>query len=100
MAQADTSLVIAIFEQGVEPDVMPVLQELGVEHYTRIGQVGGVGLTGPRHGTAIWPGMNTLLMIALPTAQVEPLIARLHEVRDSFLVTPGMRFIVTPAQLY
>ena len=94
-----TSLVIAIVDQGVEPDTMAVLRERGIEHYTQLSDVAGVGETGPRAGNPIWPGLNTVLFMVLPTEQVQPLIDRLHQVRDSFLVTPGMKFIVTPAEI-
>jgi hypothetical protein len=94
-----TSLVIAIFDQGVEPDVMSVLPEMGIKYFTKFGDVEGSGETGRREGTPIWPGLNTVLLIVMPSEQVDPLIERLHAVRDSFPLTPGMKFIIAPVRM-
>ena len=99
MEAPETSLMIAICDQGVEPDVMPVLEAFGIKHYTKISDVSGVGETGRREGNAVWPGQNTVLLMAMPSEKVDPLIERLHAVRDSYPLTPGMRFIVVPARL-
>ena len=95
-----SKLAFVIVEEGAEPDVLRVLRELGLEHYTRFADVPGHGETGRKEGTAIFPGLNTLLLVALPGAQVEPLVRRLHEVRDSFIVTPGLKIIVTDCVMY
>jgi len=34
-------------------------------------------------------------MIVLPGEQIEPLVADLHVMRDSFPITPGLKVIVT-----
>ena len=52
-----------------------------------------------KQGTAIWPGLNTVLMIYMPAEQVAPLVEKLHEVRDSFTVTPGMKVFVVDAEM-
>jgi hypothetical protein len=96
---ADSKLVIAVFDQGTEPDVMEVLTDLGIRHYTRISNASGSGETGRREGNPIWPGLNTVLLIVMPAEQVQPTIERLHAVRDSYPITPGMRFIVTDAEI-
>ena len=96
---ADTKLVIAAFDQGTEPDVMEVLADMGIHHYTHLQDVSGSGETGRREGNPVWPGLNTMLFIVMPSDQVQPMIERLHAVRDSYPVTPGMRFIVTEAEI-
>jgi hypothetical protein len=92
-------LVICVFDQGVEPDVMEVLQALGISHWTRLGDAAGSGRMGTKLGNPIWPGLNAVLVLHIAEAKLEPLVRRLHEVRDSFPVTPGMRFIVSDATL-
>jgi hypothetical protein len=96
---AQEKLVIAVFDQGVEPDVLEVLAEQGIAHWTRISDVHGSGREGTKEGSPVWPGLNTMLLLVLTEEQVQPLVDRLHEVRDSFPVTPGMRFIVTDAAM-
>jgi hypothetical protein len=96
---AATSLVILIVDQGVEPDVLEVLQARGLEHFTRFADVSGAGETGRREGNPIWPGLNTVLFLVMENDQIQPLIDRLHEVRGSYAITPGMKFILVPAQM-
>ena len=93
-------LVIIIVESNAEPDVMGALEELGLEHYTRFGDITGHGETGRKDGTAIFPGLNTVLLVAMPAEKVEPLVEALHRVRDEFIVTPGMKIIVTDCVMY
>ncbi len=97
--QAD-KLALIIVESSAEPDVMAALEELDLKNYTRFADVPGHGETGRRDGSPIFPGLNTLLMLAIPGDKVEPMVTSLHGVRDSFIVTPGMKIIVTDCQMY
>lgn len=94
----DKKLIIAIIDEGIRDDVLEQLQARGVEHYTLQTGVEGVGETGPRHGTRIWPGRNDMFLIVVPGPDVDPLIDAMHELRDSYPITPGMRFIITEAE--
>ena len=98
MDASDTRLVIIILDQGVESDVMAVMAEMGLEHFTKFDNVSGAGETGRREGDPVWPGLNTVLFV-MPVSQVEPLVDRCHAVRDSYPITPGMKFIILPAQM-
>lgn len=92
---ADTKLVYIICDQGVEPDVMELMAKLGHQHWTRWGDCAGSGETGLREGNPVWPGLNTIIMMVMAGAAIEPLVEKLHELRDSFPITPGLKVIVT-----
>ena len=94
-----TSLVILIVDQGVEPDVMEALAESSLDHFTRFSDISGAGETGRREGDPIWPGLNTVLYLVMENAQIQPLVDKLHAIRDTYPITPGMKFIVVPAQM-
>ena len=94
-----TSLVILVVDQGVEMDVTQTMQEMGLDHFTKFSDIAGAGETGPREGNPIWPGLNTVLYIVMENEKIQPLVDRLHEIRDSYPITPGMKFIVVPAQI-
>jgi len=96
---SDKAMFIVV-ENSAEPDVMEVLAELGLPHFTRWGDVVGDGETGRREGTAIFPGLNTVLMVVLPEERVEAVVRGLHEIRDSFIIRPGMKIIVTDCVMY
>lgn len=89
-----------VIESSAEPDVMEALTELGLPYFTRWGDVAGNGETGRREGTAIFPGLNTVLLVVLPDERVEAVVHRLHEIRDSFIIRPGMKIIVTDCMMY
>ena len=92
-----TSLVILIVDSGVEMDVMEVLEEMGLDHFTRFSDIAGSGETGRREGDPIWPGLNTVLLLLMDNEKIQPLVDRCHAIRDTYPITPGMKFIVAPA---
>ncbi len=94
-----TSLVILIVDQGVEIDVMEALEEMGIDHFTRFSDIAGAGETGRREGDPIWPGLNALLLLVMENEKIQPLVDRCHAIRDSYPITPGMKFIVVPAAM-
>jgi hypothetical protein len=94
------SLLTVVFDQGVEPDVMELLERLGLDHFTKFTDVSGAGETGRHEGDPIWPGLNTMLLLYMETGRVDEFVERMHAIRDSFPVTPGMKIIVTPAIMH
>ena len=95
-----SKLAFIVVESNAEPDVMAALEELGLKHYTRFSDVPGQGETRRREGTAVFPGLNTMIMVAMPGEMVEAMVRRLHQVRDEFTITPGMKIIVTDAEMF
>jgi hypothetical protein len=94
-----TSLVILIVDGGVEPDVREALAARGLDHFTRFSDISGAGETGRREGDPIWPGLNTVFYIVMENDQIQPLVDQLHAIRATYPITPGMKFIVVPAQM-
>lgn len=93
--QANTKLVHIVCDQGVEPDVMEVLAQHGHNHFTSWTDCRGSGETGVRDGTPVWPGLNTVVLVVMDAAAVQPLVEDLHKMRDTFPMTPGLKVIVT-----
>ena len=90
-------LVYLIADEGLTDDVLSALEELDIPHSTRWSGVEGAGSTGPRQGSPIWPGLNEVFLLALAPERVQPLVDTLHAIRDSYPITPGLRFIITDA---
>ena len=93
-------LVWVIVESGIEREVSDAMSELDLHHYTRFQQIEGAGDTGHKQGNAIFPGINMVIMIAMQEDRIEPLVLRLHEIRDSYIIPPGMKVIVTDCVMY
>ena len=92
--------VTVIFESGVLLDIMRVLEEQGIRRWTRLSDAKGAGERNVHEGTAVWPRHNEVLLLVMPEEAVRPLIDRCHEVRDSFPLKPGMKFIVSDCEIY
>lgn len=93
-------LVMAVVDQALEPDVRDVFRELGIQHYTSWTNVRGSGETGIKRGTPVYPGLNTIFLVVFEEERVRAFVERMHEVRDSFPLRPGMKIIVIPAEMY
>ncbi|NPV48285.1 MAG: hypothetical protein HPY69_15170 [Armatimonadetes bacterium] len=96
-SETQTRLAFIVTEEGFEPDVMEALKQLGLNHFTRWTNCTGSGETGIREGTAVWPGLNSVIMVLMDAALVEPLWERLVAARDDFTITPGVKMFVTDA---
>ena len=93
-------LVFVMVETGAESQALEALERLGLDHYTRFEQIKGQGETGRKDGDAVFPGINTVMMIAMNGERIQALVEALHEVRDSFLIKPGLKIIVTDCVMY
>ncbi len=92
--------VIAIFDSGVLPDMMRVLAAQGITRWTRMSGVHGAGERNVHEGSAIWPGLNEIMLLVVAPEQVQPLIEACHAMRDTFPLRPGMRFIVSDCEIH
>jgi hypothetical protein len=97
VAEVPTKLAFIVCEEGFEPDVMATMKRLGLPHYTRWTDCTGSGATGIREGTAVWPGLNSVVMVLLAAEKVAALWEELQVARDSFPITPGVKMIVADA---
>ena len=93
-------LVYIIAETGADRQIRELLADMKLEHYTLFEQVKGSGETGRRDGDAIFPGINNVMMVAMDEKKIPDLVNRLHEIRDSFIIQPGMKIIVTDCVMY
>lgn len=94
MSNQAQKVMLIVVDTGMEAEVLEILQEQGLNHYTKWEDCKGSGETGIRQGTPVWPGLNSVFMVVMKPEQVEPLRALLHARRDTFTVTPGLKLIV------
>ncbi len=91
-------LLFIIIDQSIEPDVLEVFEQQGVEHWSRWADVHGSGRTGTKRGDPIWPGLNIVFLVGVSAEVVEPLVQSLHAMRDTFPLTPGLRIFSVPME--
>ena len=74
-------LLIIICESSVEAKIADLLRSLGAPGYTRFTGGTGFGKSGLREGTSVWPGLNSMILAAVPEDLVLPIHSRIDELK-------------------
>lgn len=75
-------MLMIVFREFLEQDVMKVLKELGVRAFTELPSVVGSGEDGPAFHTLALPQTNSMVLTALADDQAERVIKGLHAYRE------------------
>ena len=70
-------MLVLIFRESLEQDVLQLLEELGVKGFTEAPKLQGAGETGQTFQTFGWPGYNAMILAAMEEEQAEQVAARL-----------------------
>ena len=77
-------IVLLTYYVGLHEEVMGVLGRLGLGPYSRWREVEGRNSKGdPRDGTAVWPGLNSVLMVAVDPERARSLLAAISQFNRS-----------------
>ncbi|MCD6169054.1 MAG: hypothetical protein J7J76_00650 [Candidatus Latescibacteria bacterium] len=91
-------MVWIAYNQAIGDEVNESLKRCGVTNYTKIPVAHGVGEhSGPHMNSHIWPGVNSLLMIACTEETKERLLEEVRKLRRSF-EREGIKSFVTPLE--
>jgi hypothetical protein len=74
-------LLFIICEANIEERVLTELIDLGCPGYTRFTGAIGYGSRGRREGSAVWPGMNAMIVCATQPEMVPDVIAMLDRLK-------------------
>lgn len=91
-------LLFIICEANIEERVLHTLIEAGCPGYTRFTGAIGYGKRGRREGSAVWPGMNILVMAAVPPEMQDDLIAKLRTLAAERASGVALKVFATDAQ--
>ena len=58
-------MLMIVFRSSLRGRVEELLQNCDVQAYTEIQETVGSGESGPAEGSSIWPGVNSVIMVAL-----------------------------------
>jgi nitrogen regulatory protein PII len=75
-------MVMVIFRQSLEEDILRLLEELHVQAFTESPKVFGVGQAGGAFASFDWPSHNCMIFSALPDDQAERVVERLKAFHD------------------
>ena len=91
-------LVMIVYNEAIESEVMEVLRNCGLENYTKITQVFGKGKSSGTHlGTDVWPGKNNILYVACEEKNAQEVISCIRELRKKFK-HEGVKAFVLPVE--
>lgn len=98
-------MLMIVFRSSLKDRVENLLQRCDVNAYTEIQETMGLGETGLAEGSSIWPGVNTVVMVALPDDHAERVGNEVRALveegsRNKHLAKPPIRVFAWPcAQL-
>ena len=85
-------MVMAVYNIGVDEEVMAAMEELGVTCFTKVPRVVGTGkTTGPRLDDAVWPGANTMAFFVLPEGREEVVMQAFAHLRGTIGKKAGIK---------
>lgn len=76
-------MLMIVFRQSLEEDLMKVLKELGVKAFTEVPSVVGSGDAGTAFHAFVSPQANSIVLTALTEEQADQVIKGLQAYRDS-----------------
>ena len=93
-------LLFIICESSVEDRITELLSKCGAPGYTRFTGGTGFGHSGLREGTPVWPGLNSLIMSAMPQELVPTVFSGIEDMKSNRAGKLAVRAFVVPMEEY
>jgi nitrogen regulatory protein PII len=91
-------LVFIVYNAAIDEDVMEALARLGIEEYTKWPRLTGQGKTsGPHLDSAVWPGVNSALLIATDETEAQNLLKEVRSLKKK-LAHEGIKAFLFPLE--
>ncbi|HNX33496.1 MAG TPA: hypothetical protein PKM57_02640 [Kiritimatiellia bacterium] len=85
-------MVMAVYNIGVDEEIMAAMDEMGVTCFTKMPRVVGRGkTTGPRLDDAVWPGANTMALFVLPDERAQAVMSAFEHLRATVGKKAGVK---------
>ncbi len=75
-------MIMIVFRESLEEDIRALLGENEVEAFTEMVDVVGKGEAGAAFHSVSWPGLNNMILVALPEVQANRVVAALKTFHD------------------
>ena len=97
---AERTMLEIVSSEMIVDEIVEVLQEHGVTHYTEFDHARGVGESGPVVGSMVWPGENSVIMAVIDNAahgeRVAAALKLLRDRRRAVRPGTGIRVFAVP----
>ena len=93
-------MIFIVYNAAISEEVMEALQEIGVENYTKWDRVLGKGpISGPHFDSDIWPGVNSMLAIAVEDEKKDKIMTKIKELKSKeSIAREGIGAFVLPLE--
>lgn len=93
-------MVLIVYNAAIEEEVMEALKEIGVENYTKWDKVLGKGpISGSHFDSDVWPGVNSMLAIAVEDEKKDRIMAKVRELKSKeSIAKEGIGAFVLPLE--
>jgi hypothetical protein len=75
-------MLMIVFRESLENDIRAILDRYQVSAFTEMLDVVGKGEAGAAFHSLSWPGLNNMILAALPEAQADQVVAALKAFHD------------------
>jgi len=91
----DKEMIVVIFNSSIEEELIESLKAAGMKYYTKVPGVHGAGeCSEPRLDSHVWPGTNTMLLIAVKEGSKGPMLGAVREMKDRHLKEGVHAFVI------
>jgi hypothetical protein len=91
-------MLMVCCESGLHLKVVETLEEMGAPGYTVCENLKGMGCTGRKAGSPIWPGNSVVVHTCVEDDMVPPIVDRVRRARDDYIKRPGCAVFAVPAE--
>jgi hypothetical protein len=88
-----------IYDAAIDESITELIDGLGLPGYTKLFDAQGLGGTGHKLNTPVFPGINNLLLLLLPETAVRSVTDALYRLQASYRLKPGMTLILQDVQI-
>ena len=89
---SEMKMVMAVYNIGVDEEIMAAMEEMGVTCFTKMPRVVGKGkTTGSRLDDAVWPGANTMALFVLPDERASDVMRAFGHLRATIGKKAGVK---------
>ncbi len=93
-------MVYLVYNSGIDDDINLLLEDQQINGYSKFFGAHGVGGSGKKLGTPVWPGTNNVAMMVIQEEQIPPLVDAIQRLKDSFHKNPGISIFSVPAETH
>ena len=91
-------LLFIICESSVDAKITDMLRSIGAPGYTRFTDCTGFGASGLREGSPVWPGLNSLLLAAMPEELVPQVFDQIDALKAHRAGKLAVKIFVLPME--